>query len=348
MDLFFELLQVALGTREKLSRVPDVREWKVLYAEAGRQTVLGVMYGGLEQLPEEQLPPMPMKMQWIGLVKKVEVGYRLHMKRSGELTAEVRNAGFESCVLKGVAMAQYYPKPEKRQCGDIDLWILGCRRDVIKWLRSRYQTGHNVWHNVGVEVFKDVPVEVHFHPGWLYQPWHNRRLQQWFDGYASSSNPTAACDNGLEYYVMPVEFDVVYSLVHSYRHLIAGGIGLRHMVDYFYVLKAAQLKGLQLNGIKQDIKRFGLLRFASAVMWVLQQMCGMSRDELLCEPDEKEGKFLLDEIKRGGNFGHFSGAAKERGVMSQLITMLPHYPGEVLWVLPWKCWHWCWRALNKK
>ncbi|MBO4417838.1 MAG: nucleotidyltransferase family protein [Bacteroidales bacterium] len=347
MGLFFELLQVALGTREKLSLVPDVREWKLLYEEAGRQTIVGVLFGGLEQLPEEQLPPVQLKLQWIGMVKKIEVGYRLHVKRSGELAVEVKDAGFESSVLKGVAMARYYPKPERRQCGDIDLWISGCRKDVMKWLRSRYETGHCVWHNVGVEFFKDVPVEVHFHPGWLYQPWHNRRLQRWFDGYASSITSAATCDGQLEYNVMPVEFDVVYSLVHSYRHLIAGGIGLRHVVDYFYVLKTARLKGLQIDTINNDFKRFGLLKFASAMMWVQQKVCGMPREELLCEPDEKEGRFLLNEIRRGGNFGHYSQERSERGKMAQLIAMLPHYPGEVLWVLPWKCWHLGWRVLNR-
>ena len=175
-NLFYELLQVALGTREKLSRVPSSREWEALYDEAERQAIVGVLLGGLERLPEEQLPPLEVKLQWIGMVQMMEAEYRQHVERSKELASRFRAVGFQSCVLKGVAMARYYPEPSRRQCGDIDLWTFGRRKDVMKWLRSQYEIGHNVWHNVGVEVFEDVPVEIHFHPGWLWNPWHNRRL----------------------------------------------------------------------------------------------------------------------------------------------------------------------------
>ena len=41
MDLFVELLQVALGTRDKLSRVPSAAEWGRLLEEAERQRTGG-------------------------------------------------------------------------------------------------------------------------------------------------------------------------------------------------------------------------------------------------------------------------------------------------------------------
>ena len=50
--LFFELLQIALGNRDKLSRVPKSKEWMALYQESEKQSVLGIMLDGLEQLPE--------------------------------------------------------------------------------------------------------------------------------------------------------------------------------------------------------------------------------------------------------------------------------------------------------
>lgn len=50
MNLFVELLQVALGRREGLSRVPSAAEWEALYEEAGKQAIVGVMLCGLERL----------------------------------------------------------------------------------------------------------------------------------------------------------------------------------------------------------------------------------------------------------------------------------------------------------
>ncbi len=53
-DLFLELLQVALGNREALSRVPTKKEWMTLYRESEKQSILGMMLDGLERLPDEQ------------------------------------------------------------------------------------------------------------------------------------------------------------------------------------------------------------------------------------------------------------------------------------------------------
>lgn len=343
MSFFDELLQVALGRREGLSRVPSVHEWEAMYDEAERQAIASLLLSGIEKLPVEQLPPMDVKLQWIGMAQMDEATYRLHCERAEELTRRCRAVGFRSCVLKGVAMARYYPEPERRQCGDIDLWMFGRRKDAMKWLRSQYEIGHNVWHNVGVKLFEDVAVEVHFHPGWLWNPFHNRHLQRWFTVY--SSRFTKYEKIGVN--VMPVEFDAVFSLVHTYRHLIAGGVGLRHIVDYYYVLKKCHTDRTDLSDTLLILKNIGLMKFTAAMMWVLKDVCGMPDNYLLCKPNEKEGKFLLSEIRRGGNFGQFSKENNERGLVKQLVTMLPHYPSEVLWVVPWKCWHRCWRMVNR-
>ena len=46
--LFFELLQVAVGNRERLSRVPTAVEWSDLYEESERQAVTGILLQGIE------------------------------------------------------------------------------------------------------------------------------------------------------------------------------------------------------------------------------------------------------------------------------------------------------------
>jgi len=342
MIFFDELLQVALGRREGLSRVPSVHEWEAMYDEAERQAIVSLLLSGIEKLPVEQLPPMDVKLQWIGMTQMDEATYKMHCERAAELTRRCRAVGFSSRVLKGVAIARYYPEPERRQCGDIDLWMFGRRKDVMKWFRSQYEIEHDVWHNAGVKLFEDVPVEVHFHPGWLWNPFHNRHLQKFFE---YESHELVKSDLGFN--VPRLEFDAVFSLAHTYRHLIAGGVGLRHIVDYYYVLKKCHTDSTDLTNIVQVLMNVGLMKFTAAVMWVLKDVCGMPDSFFLCEPNEKEGRFLLNEIRRGGNFGHYGGDENEWGLVRQLVKMLPHYPSEVLWVVPWKCWHRCWRMVNR-
>lgn len=71
-DMFFELLQIALGTRDKLSRVPNRIEWLDLYSESEKQSILGIMLDGIERLPSEQRPPKDILLQWIGFVQMIE------------------------------------------------------------------------------------------------------------------------------------------------------------------------------------------------------------------------------------------------------------------------------------
>ena len=357
-SLFIELLQLAVGTRDELSRVPTSLEWQTLLKEAKRQTILGVLLDGIERLPADQKPPELLMLEWFGLVRRVEYVNEVRLQRTKELATMFSSAGFENCVLKGMAMARYYPHPERRQCGDIDLWTFGSRKEVMAWIRSQWMVGHQTWHNVGTKIFDDVQVEVHFHPGWLWNPWHNRMLQKFFDRYKDGlrleNGQKSEQISGVN--VMPVEFDTVYSLVHTYRHFIAEGGGLRHVVDYYYILKEANVKGLEargerreMRGVFGDIKKVGMAKFCAAMMWVMKEVMGVSNEMLLCEPNEKEGQFLLNELMAAGNFGiKRVGPELKANSWRRYAVMIRHYPVEVVWMIPWKIWHRCWRLSHRR
>lgn len=351
MTSFFELLQVSLGTRDKLSRVPSAAEWGELFEESFRQAVTGVLLSGIEQLPQEQRPPIDLLLEWIGEGQVTEEINKLHQKRARELTAKFLSVGFRSCVLKGVGTGLLYPHPLRRQCGDIDIWVGGCRKDVMAWLRKQCEIGHREWHHVEAMLFEDVSVEVHFHPIWLYNPWYNRRLQQWF----KEQKPAQMVERETGFGYPSVEFNAIYSLVHTFHHLMDEGVGLRHVVDYFYILKSIHTENKRTE-VVAALQRFGLMRFLRAMMYVLKVACGMAPEYLLCKPDEKAGKFLLDEIMLAGNFGHFDARVvipKDESFLHRNIRkfrrqlrFLKFYPGEVLCSPIWKTWHWFWRLLH--
>lgn len=340
--LVIELLQVSLGNREQLSRTPSEADWRTLYNEAQKQAIVGVLLDGIERLPETQRPPQTILLQWIGTVQMVETTYVLQSERAQELIRRFADAGYPSCVLKGIGFSQYYSIPARRQGGDIDLWVDGKREDVMKWLHSQCEVDHIVWHHVDAKLFEDIETEIHFHPGWFYNPFKNRKLQNWFE---NEKNAQMVVDEELGFAYPTVQFNAVYSLVHLYHHLIEEGVGIRHIVDYYYILSFLPLK--DRDEVVANLKRFGLLKLAGAMMWVLQVVCGMSSDYLICEPNEKEGRFLLDEIMRGGNFGKYRGDNLKRNTAARMFALLPHYPSEILCVVPWKLWHKVWRMVNK-
>lgn len=146
------------------------------------------------------------------------------------------------------------------------------------------------------------------------------------------------------------QFNVVYSLVHCFHHLLESGIGFRHVVDYYYLLQVLRVDNYSyLSECIKIIKQCGLYRFLGAMMFVLKEACGMPEEMMICKPNIKEGMFLLSEIVAAGNFGHQrKGKALRRNSVKRLFVMGSHYPFEVLWIFPWKVWHLCWRLVYNK
>ena len=120
MSLFFELIQVSVGRRDGFSRVPSPEEWAGLMDESRRQTLTGVLFGGIERLPAHQRPPRKLLLQWYaqaGRIRAVNLCLNMEVVR---IMALVRAEGMEAVLLKGQGVATYYPEPLWRIPGDID------------------------------------------------------------------------------------------------------------------------------------------------------------------------------------------------------------------------------------
>jgi len=150
-----------------------------------------------------------------------------------------------------------------------------------------------------------------------------------------------------------IKFNLVYSLIHIYRHLFDEGIGLRQMMDYYYIMQHSI--ETERSEAYRALCNLGMKRFVSAAMYVMVGVYSMNQQYLLCEPSEKYGTKLLNSILEGGNFGHYNNKnahGKENRIQRGIrnirhnLSVLSDYPSEVLWSPIWKCWHWCWRKWN--
>ena len=65
MKLFFELIQVALGTRSHLSYVPSQEDWRNLFRSSQKQSIVGVAFEGIKMLPDNQWPPKTLLFEWV-------------------------------------------------------------------------------------------------------------------------------------------------------------------------------------------------------------------------------------------------------------------------------------------
>lgn len=348
--LEFELIQVAVGTRERLSRCPSAKEWNALYAFAEKQSLVGVMFGGIELLPADQRPPMELLMEWLGQAEYTKACNEVQNQRCAELTSTLREGGFRCCVLKGQGTATLYPHPEYRQCGDIDMWVAGDMSAIIAFASSRgVEVPHIDIKHADMNFFADVPVEVHFYPSYSYNPIYGKRLKEWTRKVAGEQ--FANYDEKLGFAYPTPKFNLVYSLLHIYRHLFSEGIGLRQMLDYYYILQHSSAE--ERAEAYETVCSLGMKNFAGAAMFVLQEVFGLKDEQMLCQSDEKSGRFVLNEIMIAGNFGHYDNRTKvvakenrfRRGwvQLGRNLRFARYYPQEVLWSPFWKLWHYAWR-----
>ena len=365
--LFFELLQVAMGTRESLSHIPSACEWEEMKVLCMKHAVPGVGFYAMRQLAETDAgcsPPRALIMEMYSLERKMACAYEQQIKDVRRLTGLFEKEGFGSCVLKGCGLAGMYPRGMQRMSGDIDIWVvprgrekedLNRRRREVVALCCRVVGRRDVFYHHTDLPLKGKEIEVHFTPSWMFAPWHNRGLQRFFMeewGNRRIVNATGAdANDGAEVFCVPsLEMNVVYVLLHIYRHVFAEGVGLRQVVDFFYVL---QQEGWDRERVKRVLKSLGMMRFAGAVMWVMQEVLAMPAEMMLCSPDERKGRLLLSEIMLAGNFGKWDERISRvnrsclwcRGAenMRRNMRLVWHYPSEALCAPIWKMWQKVWR-----
>lgn len=349
MVLFFDLLQIALGNKENFSTTPTKEQWQIIYDLSVRQALIGIAFLGIKKLPEAQRPPKHLLLKWFATTEKIkEINAEMNAK-SRSVTKRFLKDGFRSLILKGQGIASLYPEGDFRMSGDIDVWVEGGRKIVSKYLRGIKKDCKVVYHHADFIQIGYTDIEVHFTPTWMNNYFSNNRLQRFFNEIKEKEFAKATES---DFPTPSLKFNRIYLLVHIYRHLFSEGIGLRQLMDYYYVL-AQGFSDEEREHCISVLKDLGMLRFTRAVMFVLQKAFGMRDELLLLAPNEKEGEFLLKEILIAGNFGQYDeriNRSEGRSEWSLFINgikrnsrFLWSYPSEVLWSPIFKIWHYIMR-----
>ena len=401
-NYFFELIQVAIGNRSALSFVPSQQEWQRLYGLMSKHTLIGIGYVAIQKLPREQWPPKMLVLKWTSVANGIRNQNMALNEECRAICEEFTHDGVESVVIKGQSNLEYYPEAfrDYRMSGDIDLWcqarngveigemlngnvlksefhgikgvIEYCKqyernrgRD-IPWLRVLY-------YHCELKSDNGISIEPHYRISYLYSPIRNYRMQKWFNNQFDVCLQNK-CQLGFP--VLTSSVNVVYQLVHLYRHIFENGIGLRQLMDYYFALRVwhndvMECKELQSQGMWSEglgtpvmskekvmdvLRSFGMAKFGAAVMHVLHKVFAMPTHYYICEPNEKEGEKLLAEIMTSGNFGQYDtrdAALKNGGMMKhgvwklkRVMRLVSNYPEEALWEPVFRVYHLFWRFIH--
>ena len=364
---FFAFLRYCLGYKGNMSKIVARMDWQELYSFASKQALLGLCFEGIERLGEEY--PEEMKrnpigrellMNWMGKAQQIR---RQNMKVNvvaGKLFSMLREDGLRCCVLKGQGNALMYPNPYSRTPGDIDVWIDASRERIMEYAQKKFELGDDIRLQHLETSLDGVPVELHFFPCSMNNILYHARLQKWFRRNADlqCSHIVSLPDGAGDIAIPTSSFNVVYQLTHLYHHFFDEGIGMRQIIDYYYVVSMLNVNCEMLTWLQKDLKHLGLWKFAGAVMYVLHEVLGLSEAKMIVPIDEKRGNLLLAEILDGGNFGkHFT---KYAGFTHQSMGkkyflkiwrnmhFVRYYPAEALSEPIFRTWHFFWRLKHRR
>ena len=372
--IFFDFLRFCIGSAKEIPGSWKEADWKELYAIAQKQALLGVLFYGIQRLPKELAPEQKLLMQWMVMAEMIrKQNIRLFLD-SVKVCKNFENEGFSNCILKGQGNALLYPDPYMRTPGDIDIYLSGGRRKIMKYVDQVCPNQVMRYHHVDFPVMKTA-IEVHFTPSYMFFPIHNSRMQKWFkEVMGEQCNLRGSLPDGYgEIHVPQVSFNVIYILSHLYRHIFTEGIGLRQLLDYYFVLlkwhtdltnltdsnkslPQMTLINTDLDALRHKLKYLGLWKFAQAVMFVMKEVFGLSEDRMIAPMDEREGRFLLDEIMRGGNFGQYDDRMGSKVGESKIhryfrmnlrnLRFVKHYPTEALSEPLFRTWFALWKKIH--
>ena len=441
--IFFKFLRFCIGSAKEIPGSLKEADWKELYAIAKKQCLVGVLFDGIKKLPAEHVGmKKELLLQWMAESQMLEKANVRLNDAAIQVSEWFRKKGFRTCILKGQGNALMYPNPYSRTPGDIDIWVEGGDKRVISFVRSISPHEKACYHHIEFPSYKGVEVEVHYRPSFLLCFWHNRKLQKYYERVKEEqfSHRVMLGEQG-EVAIPTAEFNVIFQLTHIFSHLMNEGIGLRQLVDYYYVLcdfykvyqnfskitpslfplkedstshpnpltlrgeggnrptrcseplrskdggpskvspdsagwdrrdaigdmtsatastdssaTAARSSSTAIDRVQEELKELGLWKFAGGIMYIMQEVFGMPASRLIVPPNEKYGRFVLNEVLEAGNFGRHD--ARNRFGRSKLghnlqrvyrdMRLVRYFPAEALCEPLFRVWHFFWRMNNKK
>ncbi len=307
-EIFFSLLRSSLwGTPAEVPH--DFKGWGQVFSLAKGQSVLGQV--GNVMISDTSLSPRFSAKATEKIKSFIMANVYTYERQCSTLAKSVealKTAGLRPVLLKGLGLAAYYPSPNLRQCGDIDLYV-GCAdyRDSYSILKPLSQKIDDVRKlDIGIHFDANVDgtdIEVHRYT----ETYPTRRLNSIYQ---------KASDKGTSEKLVPLQiaeyeidtpsdaFNVFYVFSHMFRHFLFEGVGFRQICDLTMLLHA-RCPVLDRDELRGMIESMDMMRPWQAFGCLCVDVLGLPEveypfyDPKYADMTDKIVRRILDE----GNFG---------------------------------------------
>lgn len=311
-----ELLSAAIFDREpnrELFAKPEHTDWEAIIQLANQQSVSALIFERTLTLPKDLLPPRQERLSMALALDKVERYNQKHVKKQQELYQHYEAITLMPVLLKGITMAQLYPRPSLRILGDMDVYLpleQGYEQ-ANQWAAEQGYTllGDSVYEKA--YYYGSTLIENHKYITYFGISRYDRTLSQIMKQIREQNTWFYTSIEGQRYRTLPIELNAVYTFHHILHHFSYLGIGLRQVCDWILLMQrysASMDRELFLSYAES----FDLLRPMRLFALMSIRHLGASADYYpFTIPSDKHARNLADliieDIFVGGNFGfeHF-------------------------------------------
>lgn len=313
----FDLLRLALwankgrwgdeNVKEQLVLKED--EWNDVFDLAKEQCVAEVLMDGINRLEPKARPPQNLVLKWLGRMMMMERrNLQLNMVVE-KLFGKLHRMNLSPVLMKGQALAQNYPNPLHRTCGDIDVYFKhrpDCEK-AVEWARSIVGNGvdgnDSPWERKHFAFFVNgTEIELHYQMCRFENKQLQRRLQEIIDDEFLRCPAYQVRIGSVEIETVPPTLAVLHQVMHITRHLLEAGVGLRQLCDLALYMDR-HIEEIDIGRLREYLHELQLERVAEALGSLLVGCMGLDEANWSFGKNNRYLDFLIREIFDGGNFG---------------------------------------------
>ena len=283
-------------------------DWNALMQVAEKHKVLPFLFDILEEadLPQAQRMILEQKGQ-----QTVQQSYRL-LFLSKSIIEELKEHGIDAILLKGSGVATFYPVPEYRKSGDVDILMKNKeeaeRACEILEKHGFHKKEHQVAnHHIACTGVDGIEVELHVT---LAEPFDSEKTNAYLQQCQASFFEHRKLQDvmGVTFNLTTDAYQAFYLLLHMLQHFLRAGFGLKLLCDWVVFWEKPVCKEEKDTFIKL-LEGSGLVGFASIITAVCVEYLQLDRKKaaFLVDResfDKKTVASFMKEIFEAEEFGH--------------------------------------------
>lgn len=217
-------------------------DWPNVFRLAERHGLLALLMDILGKIRLKRTPPSSLLLYWLGQAAYRERICRYQLKLSCEFAKRLREEGIKCIVLKGLALASYYPDFSKREFGDLDCYLIKNRKTVanegdILAKRLGWNIEEAGYKHSHIR-YKDLLIENHHFLTNFNQTKQGIKIERILRQLALEGRERQMGETNL--WKPSPEFQMIFYLMHSLGDFIAQDMSLKAIYDWAIFLKKEQ------------------------------------------------------------------------------------------------------------